>query len=204
MMRMRRFSNQHGFSLAELLVAVAVMTLLMAGVFVLQRGGQEAYLFGSNRVEAQQSTRVALDLMTRELRSATPTDPAGPAPTGILLIPSSTDITFRDQCGNNVQYSLAGTLLNRTGPNYSDRDSCVLNPSNPTGTTPLIGGVTTCPGWPAGKCFAMTYYTAASATTTNPKQVAVIKVSIRTQTDESVDTGHATMESTIKLRATLS
>jgi prepilin-type N-terminal cleavage/methylation domain-containing protein len=199
MTRMRWFSNQHGFSLAELLVAVAVMTLLMAGVFVLQREGQEAYLLGSNRVETQQNARVALDLMTRELRTASPS-PDGTAPTGIVSIPSATNMTFRDQCGNDVQYSLAGTQLNRTGPNYSDRSNCVLNPLNGTGTTPLIGGVTS---------LTMTYYTAASATTTNPKQVAVIKVSIRTQTEESVAAKspgdqHATMESTIKLRATLS
>jgi prepilin-type N-terminal cleavage/methylation domain-containing protein len=203
MKRMSGCSNQRGFALAELLVAVAVMTLVMAGVFVLQREGQEAYSLGSNRVETQQNARVALDLMTRELRTASPTDPAGPAPTGIVLIPSATNITFRDQCGNNVQYSLVGTLLNRTGPNYSDRNACA---SNGNGTTPLIGGITS---------LSMTYCTAAVASctdataTTDPKKVAVIKVSIRTQTEEGVAAGlpgdqHATMESTIKLRATLS
>jgi Tfp pilus assembly protein PilW len=195
MIRVRWFSNQHGFTLAELLTAAAVMILVMSAVFVLQKEGQEAYSFGSNRVETQQNARVALDLMAHELRTANP-DPI-PAPTGIVAIPSSTNMTFRDQCGKNVQYALAGTLLNRTGPNYSDRDNCVVAS---TGTTPLIGGVTS---------LTMTYYTAASATTTDPKQVAVIKVSIKTQSEEGVAAGlpgdrHATMESTIKLRATLS
>jgi prepilin-type N-terminal cleavage/methylation domain-containing protein len=199
MTHLRWFSDQRGFTLTELLVVASVLGLVLAGVFVVQREGQQAYLFGSNRVETQQNARVALDLMTRELRTASP-DPAGPAPTGIVAIPSATRMTFRDQCGNNVQYALAGTLLNRTGPNYSDRDNCVLDPLNATGTTPLIGGVT---------FLTMAYYTAASATTTDPKQVAIIKVSIRTQTEEGVATGspgdqHATMESTIKLRATLS
>lgn len=197
MTHMRWFSDQRGFTLTELLVVASVLGLVLAGVFVLQREGQEAYLFGSNRVETQQNARVALDLMTRELRTASP---AGPAPTGIVAIPSATSMTFRDQCGNTVQYALAGTLLNRTGPNYSDRNNCTLYPLNPTGTTPLIGGVT---------FLTMTYYTAASATTTDPTQVAVVKVSLRTQTEEAVATGspgdqHATMESTIKLRATLS
>jgi prepilin-type N-terminal cleavage/methylation domain-containing protein len=197
MTKMRCFSDQRGFTLAELLVVASVLGLVLAGVFVLQREGQEAYLFGSNRVETQQNARVALDLMTREIRSASPTNLAGAAPTGVISIPSATDVTFRDQCGNNVQYALAGTLLNRTGPNYSDRDNCVVDT---TGTTPLIGGVT---------FLTMAYYTAASATTTDPKKVTVIKVSIRTQTEEGVATGspgdqHATMESTIKLRATLS
>jgi prepilin-type N-terminal cleavage/methylation domain-containing protein len=208
MTHLRWFSNQRGFTLTELLVVASVLGLVLAGVFVLQREGQEAYLLGSNRVETQQNARVALDLMTRELRTASP-DPAGPAPTGIVAIPSATSMTFRDQCGKNVQYALAGTLLNRTGPNYSDRDNCVLDPLNATGTTQLIGGVTS---------LAMTYCTAAAVSsctnpgpsaTTDPKKVAVIKVSIRTQTEEGVASGspgdqHATMESTIKLRATLS
>jgi len=45
--------NQRGFSLAELLVATAVIGLVMAGVFVVQQEGQQAYLLGSSRVETQ-------------------------------------------------------------------------------------------------------------------------------------------------------
>jgi prepilin-type N-terminal cleavage/methylation domain-containing protein len=208
MTRRRWLLNQQGFTLAELLVVAAVMGLLMAGVFALQRQGQEAYLLGSSRVETQQNARVALDLMTRELRSASPCldnglpdcNPDPTAPTGIVSIPSATNITFRDQCRKNVQYSLAGTLLNRTGPNYSDRSNCV---SNGNDTTPIIGGVTS---------LSMRYYTATSATTTDPTKVAVIKISVNTKTEKGVATCMtgsprdqcATMESTIKLRATLS
>jgi prepilin-type N-terminal cleavage/methylation domain-containing protein len=79
--------NERGFTMAELLVATAVAGLVMAGVFLVLRGGQQAYLLGSSRVETQQNARVALDLMTRELRSAT----------SITLIPGTTDITFQDQ-----------------------------------------------------------------------------------------------------------
>ena len=62
--------NERGFSLAELLVVVAVLALILTGVITLQQQGQIAYLIGSNRVETQQNARVAVALMTREIREA--------------------------------------------------------------------------------------------------------------------------------------
>jgi prepilin-type N-terminal cleavage/methylation domain-containing protein len=194
----RRLSNQRGFTLTDLLVATAVIALVMTGVFVIQQQGQQAYLLGASRVETQQSARVALDRMTRELRNALPSTAA---PTGIVSIPAATDITFRDQCGNNVQYQLSGTQLNRTAPAYSA--GCVFDT---TSTAPLIGGVTS---------LTMTYYSvydvsnAVYTTTADPTQVKVINVRVQTQAEEGVAAGsaadqHALMESTVTLRATLS
>ena len=185
--------DERGFTLAELLVVTAVLTLVMAGVFAIQQGGQQAYLLGSNRVEAQQSARIALDLMARELRTASPN---GPAPSGIVSIPSTTSITFRDQCGNSVQYSLAGTQLNRTAPDYSDINNCIVSGNS---TSSLIDGVVS---------LTMTYYSAYDVyndtytTTTDATKIIVIKVSIKAK--GTTGDQPATMESTIKLRATLS
>lgn len=176
--------DQRGFTLAELLVVTAVIVLLMAGVFAVQQGGQQAYLLGSNRVETQQNARVALDLISRELRSAS----------SITSVSGGTDITFVDQCGNSVRYSLSGTTLNRTGSMYPD---C----SNGTITRPLIGGV---------QSLTMTYYsydvsTGAYTTTAVADQIKVIKISLVTRTEQSVAAGsagdqRARMESTVKLR----
>ncbi len=63
-------TNERGFSLAGLLVVVAVLGLILAGVTALQQQGQLAYIMGSNRVEAQQNARVAVTLMSREIREA--------------------------------------------------------------------------------------------------------------------------------------
>src|SRR5262249_25357139 len=63
--------NQRGFTLTELLVAMAMLGLLLTGVYTLQQQGLYSYMVGSAKVEAQQNARVALDLMIRELRSAT-------------------------------------------------------------------------------------------------------------------------------------
>ena len=168
--------NQRGFTLAELLVATAIIGMVMAGVFIIQRQGQEVYLLGSSRVETQQNARVALDLMTRELRSSQ----------SVTTLANATDITFVDQEGQTVRYAIVGTTLNRTVAGN---------------TTPLIGGAET---------LTMTYclYDVARGKytiTTDVSRVEVIKIRLRTKTEENAAAGsagdqHAVMESTVKLR----
>ena len=175
------FAQHRGFALAELLVVTAVLGIVLAGVFVLQQQGQQAYLLGSNRVETQQNARVALELMTRELRSAT----------SITAITSATDLTFVDQDGQAIRYALSGGILNRT--------------VNGT-TTTLIGGVQSL----AITCYSVyDVYNSTYTTTTNVALAKVIRIRIVTRTEEGVQAGmpgdqRGTMESTIKLRATLS
>jgi len=182
-MRRRRgpFGDQRGFMLTELMMAAAVLSLVMAGILVLQRGTQDAYLLGSNRVETQQNARVALDLMTRELRPAT----------SITTLTSATDMTFVDQSGQTIRYALSGTTLNRT--------------VNGT-TTALIGGVQS-----LTMTYYSVYdvYNSTYTTTTTPSSVKVIKISVLTQTEDGSASGsagdqHARMECTISLRAKLS
>ncbi|HEV8437774.1 MAG TPA: prepilin-type N-terminal cleavage/methylation domain-containing protein [Methylomirabilota bacterium] len=176
-----RIGNQRGFTLTELIVVAAVIAMVMAGVFLLQQSGQQAYLLGSNRVETQQNARVALDMMTRELRSAT----------SITTVGSTTDLTFVDQNGQTIRYVMLGTNLLRTADGV---------------TRTLIGGVETL----TMTCYAVyDVYNGTYTTTSTPTQVKVVKISVKTKTEEGVQAGlpgdqRALMESTIKLRATLS
>ena len=65
-----RMNNERGYTLAELLTAMAVMGLLLAGLLLTLQEGQTAYQYGAGRAEVQQNARVALERMLRELRSA--------------------------------------------------------------------------------------------------------------------------------------
>jgi prepilin-type N-terminal cleavage/methylation domain-containing protein len=103
-----------GFTLAELLVALAILGLVLAGVVGIQQGALQAYVAGSNRVETQQNARVAVERMSRELREATaitvanattitftPPDPPAPA------VPPAPNVTFTLN-GTNLQRTVAG------------------------------------------------------------------------------------------------
>jgi prepilin-type N-terminal cleavage/methylation domain-containing protein len=63
-------TDQRGFTLAELLVTMALMGLVMAGIMPLMVSGNQTYATGSNQIEAQQGARVALERMAREIRGA--------------------------------------------------------------------------------------------------------------------------------------
>ena len=173
--------DQRGFTLTELLVVAAVLGMILAGVVLVQQQGQQAYLFGSHRVEVQQNNRAALELMVRELRSAT----------SVTAVPSATNLTFLDENGNTIQYQISGAILNRT-----------VTVAGTATTTPLIGGVQT---------LAMTYYsdwngaTNTGTTTTTPAQVKLIRLQLVTGTEDQVGSGSpgnqsATMETLVRLR----
>jgi prepilin-type N-terminal cleavage/methylation domain-containing protein len=175
--------DQRGFTLTELLVVAAVLGMILAAVVLVQQQGQQAYIFGSHRVEVQQNNRAALELMVRELRSAT----------SITAVPSATNLTFLDENGNTIQYQISGAILNRT---------VTVAATATTTTTPLIGGVQT---------LAMAYYsdwngaTNTGTTTTTPAQVKLIRLQLVTGTEDQVGSGSpgnqsATMETLVRLR----
>jgi prepilin-type N-terminal cleavage/methylation domain-containing protein len=174
----RFFRDQRGLSLAELLVVTAVVGLVLAGVFMIQQKGQQAYLMGSNRVETQQNARVALDLMVRELRSANAVTALGGAGDVTALVDHDNDPGTADI---PVRYQLAGTTLNR-----------IVNGV----ATPLIGGV---------EGLTMTYYSVYPTETNDASAVRVIGIELRTRTEEAAAAGtpgdqRARMESFVALR----
>jgi len=175
--------DQRGFTLTELLVVAAVLGMILAAVVLVQQQGQQAYIFGSHRVEVQQNNRAALELMVRELRSAT----------SVTAVPSATNLTFLDENGNTIQYQISGAILNRT---------VTVAATATTTTTPLIGGVQT---------LALAYYsdwngaTNTGTTTTTPAQVKLIRLQLVTGTEDQVGSGSpgnqsATMETLVRLR----
>jgi prepilin-type N-terminal cleavage/methylation domain-containing protein len=168
---------QRGFTLTELLVVVAILGIMLAALVAVQMQGLQAYLIGSHRVEAQQNGRVALELMVRELRSATV----------VTAIPSATDVTFVDGNGATIRYSLAGAVINRTTVGV---------------VTPLIGGVV---NFDLTYFSAFNGATNTGTETADGTQVRLVRVQLVTGTEESTASYSAsrqfsTSETLVRLR----
>src|SRR5205814_1113361 len=124
---------QGGFTLAELMVACAIVGIVLAGTFVAMKQGANAYEYTTGRVEVQETGRVALDRMIHDLRSGSNVSAA-----------TATSITFQyiDEAlaTITVTYSLNGADILR-------------NQTNPVAAAPqpetLAGGVNT---------FSLVYY----------------------------------------------
>lgn len=61
-----------GFTLIELVISVALMSMILAGAYVCLQAGVETQRLVDSREEAFQNARVAMALMTADLRAACP------------------------------------------------------------------------------------------------------------------------------------
>ncbi len=154
-------NNERGYTLAELLTAMAVMGLLLAGLLLTLQEGQTAYQYGAGRAEVQQNGRVALERMLRELRAASAISTSNAsAVTLTYLDETSTSIT--------VAYSLSGAstpfLLQRNQTGAAGQPET------------LIGGVNS---------LVITYFDINGATTTTPANVRSIDIRLTTRSEDA-------------------
>ena len=171
-----------GFALAELLVVLALAGLvLLALTGLLQRGGQ-AYLDGAARLDAQQSARVVLERLGRELREAG----INPRGTGFppLVNPTTTGFTIQNDlngdgviAGNpeRITYSLTGRTLRRNAGG---------------GAQPLIDDV---------EALTFTYLDGEGSPTRVPGEIRSVLITITTGPQRPA-TGAVTMTTQIRFR----
>ena len=150
-----------GYSLVDLLVALAVGGGLMASTLTLLHLGLRAWVWGAARVEAQQSARYALERLAGELREAG-YDPtvAGIAP---VVLAEPTRVVFqRDLNGNGVVDPTRErvTYLLRAGETILRRDAG-------GGAQPVVEGV---------RGFRLDYLDRAGAPTTDPAAVTAVRI----------------------------
>lgn len=150
-----------GYSLVDLLVALAVGGGLMASTLTLLHLGLRAWVWGAARVEAQQSARYALERMAGELREAG-YDPtvAGIAP---VVLAEPTRVVFqRDLNGNGVVDPTRErvTYLLRPGETILRRDAG-------GGAQPVVESV---------RGFRLDYLDRAGAPTTDPAAVTAVRI----------------------------
>ena len=110
-----------GFSLVELLVAMAITGVVMAAVFKIYTTQQDSYVLQEQVAEMQQNGRTAKYVMTREIRMAG-YDPTGSNNFGFLsaggnIISFSMDIKVEngdpDPAGEVITYSVSSGNLER-------------------------------------------------------------------------------------------
>ncbi|MBI4271607.1 MAG: prepilin-type N-terminal cleavage/methylation domain-containing protein [Candidatus Rokubacteria bacterium] len=111
-----------GFTLAELLVACAVIAFVMAGLLVMLQSGQQSYLVGSNQVEAQQNVRVALERMIREIRGAGYCPNCGGTPPFTAIASqSTTGFTIQNDWDGSATISTSGTVTDYAGTTHGEQ-----------------------------------------------------------------------------------
>ena len=153
--------GSRGYSLVDLLVALAVGGGMLAATATLLHLGLHAWVWGAARVEAQQSARYALERMAGELREAgyDPTA-SGLAP---VVVAEPARVEFqRDMNGNGVIDPTRErvTYLLRAGESILRRDAG-------GGAQPVINGV---------RALRLTYLDRAGAETTDPAAVLAVRV----------------------------
>jgi type IV pilus assembly protein PilW len=128
------FNNKKGFTLIELMIAMAISTLVMAAIYSTYRSQLRSHITQQAIVEMQQNARAAMFVMEREIKMAG-YDPDGSQGAGITAATGNSitftisanadgidndgdgDIDADDSDGGEVftiTYSLAGQDLQRT------------------------------------------------------------------------------------------
>lgn len=102
-------NRERGVTLVELMVAVALLSLIMVAFFTIFKGGTSAWRKGDIRTELVQNGRIALDRMASEIRQALPPDPdALPAIKGIRVCSGSdTNEVSKGDPGDRIIFQAA-------------------------------------------------------------------------------------------------
>jgi prepilin-type N-terminal cleavage/methylation domain-containing protein len=141
-------NNQRGFTLAEMLVVCAIVGLVMASLLGLVMQGQQAYWFGTTQVDGQQTVRVALERMAKEIREAG-YEPQ-PGETDPTACPSTTNYplyTGGVPCYKFVPITSPSATALTLQYNW-DGSTCAV-PCSPINTVALVSDPMNCP---AGTC----------------------------------------------------
>ncbi len=166
-------------TLADLLVAAAVLGLVLSTTLVALDQGQRVYRGGTARVEAQQSARIALERMAREIRQAG----TGLAPVAVSVAEPERIVLHFDLDGDGaasdrremITWRLAGRVLRRDAGG---------------GAQPIVENVL---------ALALAYFDVAGTPTTVPDDVRTVAITLTTESSLP-GAGTTTMSTMVRLR----
>jgi prepilin-type N-terminal cleavage/methylation domain-containing protein len=69
-MRQRYFTTQHGLTLIELIIGMSLMLMLLTGILNLFSDSIKIWISSKNQTHIQQTARIAMDTIAREIRYA--------------------------------------------------------------------------------------------------------------------------------------
>lgn len=114
--RLRRFrvttGSERGYTLVELLVVLAVFTTIVTALVALFTSGAKAELDMNRRFEAQQSARLALDRMRRELHCSSGIT-AGSGAVGSVTVALPSQCPSSGGAAVSVVYDMSQVSTNR-------------------------------------------------------------------------------------------
>jgi Tfp pilus assembly protein PilW len=108
---MQNMRCKTGFTVAELLLALAVSAMLLAAVAFAFNASIINYQENEDIFKAINSARQALSRMTSQLRTADAVDPNSPANECALITADGDDITYRYNSGDNKLYLITNDDL---------------------------------------------------------------------------------------------
>jgi Tfp pilus assembly protein PilW len=195
-----RLDTEAGFSLAELLVAFAVSALVLAGATTAFRAGSTVLEFGVDQAAAQQTARVAIQRVAREIRWAGygHPDATGAYPfTAIAAGQTATSLTLQNDFNGNlaidapagcdptavteqVRYRLVGTDLMRSD-----------DPANAACDVAVASGIT-------GLTFL--YFDGTGAATANAADIRTVLVTMNVTSQNGATERTVVMRDEIRIR----
>jgi len=117
---MKNIKNKAGFTLAELLIALAISAILLVAVAVAFNASAVNYQENEDIFKVVNSARQALFRMTSQLRTADAVDPNAPNNECTMITPAGENITYRYNSADNKLYLV-------TNDDLTDSDYVLCN-----------------------------------------------------------------------------
>jgi prepilin-type N-terminal cleavage/methylation domain-containing protein len=200
-------NNERGFTLAEMLVVCAIVGLVMAGLLGLVMSGQQAYWFGTTQVDAQQTVRVALERMVKEVREAG-YYPRNPDTTSCAMPPcylfdaigtgaTSSSLTLQYDWSGDGTSAASGTVTDPLQGTRGERVTYSFSGNTLTRQETGVDGIplTLATGISA---LAFSYFDEDGLATTTPADVRTVAISVTAQTANKG--AYVTMTDRVRLR----
>jgi prepilin-type N-terminal cleavage/methylation domain-containing protein len=112
-MKMRKQNPQHGFTLLELMVSMALGLIVMASLASLFKTGMNSTMLVTQRAETQQNMRAAIDLMVKDISMA-----GAGLPSGGIQLPNGTGWNGLSKYGCDQTATCHITSFNYPTANY--------------------------------------------------------------------------------------